>query len=70
MRGRGLSAGEGCNQLFPHQPTSDQWFTESQFESYRQLGYWISQLALPAARGVFNSIETSGFAGEHRFDSD
>jgi hypothetical protein len=23
---------------FPHQPTSDQWFSESQFESYRALG--------------------------------
>jgi hypothetical protein len=26
---------------FPHQPTSDQWFAESQFESYRMLGYDI-----------------------------
>ncbi len=24
--------------VFPHQPTSDQWFSESQFESYRALG--------------------------------
>jgi Patatin-like phospholipase len=24
---------------FPHEPTSDQWFSESQFESYRMLGY-------------------------------
>ncbi len=23
---------------FPHEPTSDQWFSESQFESYRKLG--------------------------------
>ena len=23
---------------FPHEPTSDQWFSESQFESYRRLG--------------------------------
>ena len=23
---------------FPQQPTSDQWFSESQFESYRRLG--------------------------------
>ena len=27
------------NPSFPHQPTSDQWFDESQFESYRRLGY-------------------------------
>jgi Patatin-like phospholipase len=24
---------------FPHESTGDQWFTESQFESYRELGY-------------------------------
>jgi len=27
--------------LFPHEPTSDQWFSESQFESYRVLGEHI-----------------------------
>jgi hypothetical protein len=27
--------------LFPHEPTSDQWFSESQFESYRALGKHI-----------------------------
>jgi hypothetical protein len=26
------------NDEFPHEPTSDQWFSESQFESYRRLG--------------------------------
>jgi hypothetical protein len=26
---------------FPHQSTADQWFNESQFESYRKLGYHI-----------------------------
>lgn len=26
------------NKEFPHQPTTDQWFDESQFESYRMLG--------------------------------
>ena len=31
---------------FPHEPTSDQFFTESQFESYRELGlHAIGQLA-------------------------
>jgi hypothetical protein len=29
------------NPAFPHQPTSDQWFDESQFESYRRLGYHV-----------------------------
>jgi hypothetical protein len=27
-------------QTFPHQSTGDQWFSESQFESYRALGYF------------------------------
>ena len=26
---------------FPHEKTSDQWFSESQFESYRMLGHEI-----------------------------
>jgi hypothetical protein len=29
------------NPAFPHQPTSDQWFDESQFESYRRLGFHV-----------------------------
>jgi hypothetical protein len=29
---------QGANQDFPHQSTSDQWFNESQTESYRMLG--------------------------------
>jgi hypothetical protein len=29
------------SSLFPHEPTSDQWFSESQFESYRTLGKHI-----------------------------
>ncbi|GFO56932.1 hypothetical protein GMSM_39390 [Geomonas sp. Red276] len=27
------------NREFPHESTADQWFSESQFESYRKLGY-------------------------------
>jgi hypothetical protein len=30
------------NPLFPHEPTTDQWFGESQFESYRKLGEHIT----------------------------
>ena len=30
-----------ANTAFPHESTADQWFTESQFESYRQLGSHI-----------------------------
>ena len=31
---------------FPHEATSDQWFTESQFESYRRLGQHIVETIL------------------------
>src|SRR5579862_71704 len=31
------------NKAFPHEPTSDQWFSESQFESYRVLGLHIME---------------------------
>jgi hypothetical protein len=32
-----------ANPTFPHESTSDQWFSESQFESYRHLGFYIGQ---------------------------
>ena len=33
------------NVAFPHEPTGDQWFSESQFESYRALGsHTVSQI--------------------------
>jgi hypothetical protein len=44
---------------FPHEPTSDQWFSESQFESYRSLGEHIghelfkSERVLDLLRGVY-----------------
>jgi hypothetical protein len=31
----------GENPSFPHQSTADQWFDESQFESYRRLGFHV-----------------------------
>jgi Patatin-like phospholipase len=31
-----------CHDEFPHEPTADQFFDESQFESYRALGFHIS----------------------------
>jgi len=34
---------------FPHQPTSDQFFDESQFESYRKLGHHIGTTVFQAA---------------------
>lgn len=32
------------HEAFPHDPTADQWFDESQFESYRMLGSYIIEL--------------------------
>jgi hypothetical protein len=37
------------NKTFPHQPTADQWFDETQFETYRSLGYSIGKIALEKA---------------------
>jgi hypothetical protein len=40
---------------FPHETTADQWFSESQFESYRKLGFWIMERAHNAAVENYNS---------------
>jgi hypothetical protein len=37
------------NKRFPHQPTADQWFDETQFETYRSLGYRIGKIAMAEA---------------------
>ena len=39
----------GRETAFPHQSTADQWFNESQFESYRALGHHVGTLALQRA---------------------
>lgn len=49
---------------FPHQSTADQWFDESQFESYRKLGHHIGRSVLAtatndAARGQANGVTGS-----------
>jgi hypothetical protein len=35
-----------AHPAFPHEPTSDQWFSESQFESYRALGQYVIEKIL------------------------
>lgn len=56
---------------FPHESTTDQWFSESQFESYRALGWHIAQtvfapvasemscnnMAMPDAETMFNTLD-------------
>ena len=43
---------------FPHESTADQWFDESQFESYRALGYHIADKALGDGRPLLSSAKT------------
>ena len=42
---------------FPHQTTLDQWFNESQFESYRALGYHIGRKTFDLPLAVFKLPE-------------
>jgi hypothetical protein len=37
--------------FFPHQSTADQFFDETQFESYRLLGLWSGDASFPMAEG-------------------
>jgi len=54
----GIISYAGAHQTFPHEATTDQWFTESQFESYRSLGFEIAdrilrdKIPLPRNRGM------------------
>jgi hypothetical protein len=49
---------------FPHQSTAEQWFDEPQLESYRVLGYWMTQRIVDSAKHV-GRIDTL----EHFFSS-
>ena len=40
-----------ASPAFPHEGTGDQWFSESQFESYRALGDHIMSAAITTLRG-------------------
>src|SRR5262249_21165281 len=50
------------NTAFPHQPTSDQFFNESQFESYRALGQHVAHAVFGDA--VHGLDELNG-VGDH-----
>src|SRR5687768_7830157 len=41
-----------CSPVFPHEPTSNQWFTEAQFESYRMLGAVSADAIAPDVNGT------------------
>jgi hypothetical protein len=44
------------NMAFPHEPTADQFFSESQFESYRRLGHFLGGEILGASRAASNDV--------------
>jgi hypothetical protein len=46
---------------FPHESTQDQWFSESQFESYRKLGGHIAQVVFEGARVTSDLDPESAF---------
>jgi hypothetical protein len=48
---------------FPHESTADQWFDESQFESYRALGYHIANKALGDGRAPLSENTKKSFFG-------
>ena len=49
------------HDVFPHDMTSDQWFAETQFESYRRLGHHIAMTAIqPALPPKKNKIDHRG----------
>jgi Patatin-like phospholipase len=44
------------NELFPHESTADQFFSESQFESYRMLGAYTMDKVCPREAADFESF--------------
>ena len=50
------------NPAFPHETTADQFFSESQFESYRRLGLFLTTQALGSAVAEATNAEEAGAA--------
>jgi hypothetical protein len=61
----GVKAYANAHPSFPHESTTDQFFTESQFESYRALGYDIMQDVLKFEL-CFNSDATCVIEDENQ----
>src|SRR4029077_5694408 len=56
----GIVAYATANAAFPHETTADQFFSESQFESYRTLGFEIMDGVL---RNAAENVDTIADAG-------
>jgi hypothetical protein len=54
--GAGIVAYATANATFPHETTGDQFFSESQFESYRSLGFEIMDGVMTAAIERYNLV--------------
>ena len=51
-----VAAYKAANQDFPHQSTGDQWFDESQFESYRMHGAYTMEKLCPGGAVDFRDF--------------
>ena len=45
---------------FPHTPTTDQFFTETDFESYREIGRILGGNAAPQVAGALDPLPQPG----------
>jgi hypothetical protein len=54
--GAGIVSYATAHKTFPHETTTDQWFTESQFESYRSLGLEIANTVLRSPVAVRDGL--------------
>jgi hypothetical protein len=65
IEGAGVRSYAEANPEFPHEPTADQWFSESQFESYRSLALDITgtfmegQAIFPGAQATLATMLAS-----------
>jgi hypothetical protein len=59
----GIHAYATANPTFPHESTINQWFSESQFESYRALGFGITDGILNDVLDRYDHRKTVNLAG-------
>ena len=57
-----MRAYAAANAKFPHESTINQWFGESQFESYRSLGAFVIAEIFRKARNGKNDMTPRDFA--------
>ena len=53
----GITQYRSIHPSFPHETTADQFFSEDQFESYRQLGLHVVQHSLRSIQGATHPVE-------------